>query len=56
LRDSSVLGIGGFLLGFGLGYYVFMSLRVSFDIFAWLFIAVGVGIIMIRKLVEGSKR
>ena len=46
LRDSSGLGFGGFLLGLGIGWYLFKTLEISGNIFAWIVILAGAGIIV----------
>lgn len=45
LRDSSGLGFGGFLLGLGVGWFLFKTLEISGNVFGWIVILAGAGII-----------
>jgi hypothetical protein len=42
---SPSLGLGGFLLGLGVGWYVFTSIELPSNVFAWVIIIAGVGIV-----------
>lgn len=46
MKNSSGLGFGGFLLGLGVGWYLFKTLEISGNIFAWIVILAGAGIIV----------
>lgn len=45
-NNSSLLGFGGFLLGLGIGWFVFTTLNVSLNLFAWLLIIIGVATVI----------
>ena len=44
--DTRALGLGGFLIGLGVGWFVFPLFTISFEIFAWILILAGVGIVV----------
>ena len=46
MSKSSGLGFGGFLLGLGVGWVVFQYLDISGNIFAWLLILGGAGVVV----------
>ncbi len=52
---SSGIGFGGFLLGLGLGWYLFRAIDVSLDLVAWLLIIIGVSSIL-SALIGGRDR
>jgi hypothetical protein len=45
MSKSSGLGFGGFLVGLGAGYVVFQTMEITRDLFAWLLIIAGAGIV-----------
>lgn len=45
MSSSPRLGFGGFLLGLGVGWYLFTTLEISGNVFAWLLILAGAGMI-----------
>jgi len=45
MSKSSGLGFGGFLIGLGGGYVVFQTMEITRDLFAWLLIIAGAGIV-----------
>jgi hypothetical protein len=45
MSRSSGLGFGGFLLGLGVGWVVFRFFEISSNVFSWLLIIVGIGVI-----------
>jgi len=42
MPQSRLLGLGGFLIGFGTGWYIFTAYQVSLQIVAWILIVAGV--------------
>ncbi|MFB0543820.1 MAG: DUF4097 domain-containing protein [Candidatus Bathyarchaeia archaeon] len=46
MRTSTGLGLGGLLLGLGLGWYIFSAIEVSYQVFAWILIITGAGIVV----------
>ena len=55
MSDSGI-GFGGFLLGLGLGWYVFRYFDIGFEAFSYLLILLGVGIILGALLSQGRRR
>jgi hypothetical protein len=53
LSSSSGLGFGGFLVGLGLGWYIFRIVKISYNVFAWLLIIAGAGMILSSLLSWG---
>jgi hypothetical protein len=53
--SNSGVGFGGFLLGVGGGYYLFRYVNFNADIISYLFILMGVGIILGSLLFKGRK-
>jgi hypothetical protein len=45
MSRSSGLGFGGFLIGLGVGWVIFTYLEISSNIFSWLLILAGIGVI-----------
>ena len=45
MSKSSGLGFGGFLVGLGAGYVVFQTMEITRNLFAWLLILAGAGIV-----------
>jgi hypothetical protein len=56
MSRSSGLGFGGVLLGVGIGWVAINYLDVSFDVFPYLLILVGVGIVASSVLFKGQNR
>lgn len=46
MRESAGLGFGGFLLGLGLGWYIFRTIEISYNVFAWILIIAGAGVVL----------
>jgi len=46
MRSSAQLGLGGFLMGLGLGWLLFQTFIISYNVFAWLVIIAGTGVIV----------
>lgn len=46
MKEAPGLGFGGFLLGLGLGWYIFRAIKVSYKVFAWILIIAGAGVII----------
>ena len=46
MSKSSGLGFGGFLIGLGGGYVLFQTMEISRNLFAWLLIIAGAGIVV----------
>jgi DUF4097 and DUF4098 domain-containing protein YvlB len=46
LNRSAGLGFGVFLIALGLGWYIFTTFEISFNVFAWILIIAGAGIIV----------
>ena len=55
MSDSGI-GFGGFLLGLGLGWYFFKYFDIGFEIFSYLLILLGIGIILGALLSQGRRR
>jgi hypothetical protein len=45
MSKSSGLGFGGFLVGLGTGYVVFQNMEITRNLFAWLLILAGAGVV-----------
>jgi hypothetical protein len=45
MSDHKGLGFGGFLVGLGAGWMVFQEIHVSGDLFAWIMIIAGTGVV-----------
>jgi Toastrack DUF4097 len=54
--SNSGLGFGGFLLGLGVGWYLFKYIDLGFDIFSYLLILMGVGMILSGLLSKGRRQ
>jgi len=54
LSTSPKLGLGGFLLGLGIGWFIFTYYEVSGNIFSWLIIFAGAGVV-ISALISWSR-
>jgi DUF4097 and DUF4098 domain-containing protein YvlB len=54
--SNNGVGLGGFLLGLGVGWYLFRYIGFSLDIFAYILILLGVGIIINTLLGRGRRR
>ena len=55
---SSGLGFGGFLVGLGLGYVVFQTMDITRNLFAWLLIIAGAGIVassLLQRMSPGMR-
>ncbi|MDH5441521.1 MAG: DUF4097 domain-containing protein [Candidatus Bathyarchaeota archaeon] len=46
MRNSAQLGLGGFLVGLGLGWLLSQTFIISYNVFAWLVIIAGAGVIV----------
>ena len=46
MRESAIFSFGGFLLALGLGWYIFTTFEISRNIFAWILIIAGAGIVL----------
>ena len=46
MRVSTAFNVGCFLLAFGLGWYIFTTYAIPVDVFGWIFIVAGAGIIV----------
>ena len=55
MSDSGI-GFGGFLLGLGVGWYLFKYIDLGFDIFSYLLILMGVGMILGGLLNKGRRQ
>jgi DUF4097 and DUF4098 domain-containing protein YvlB len=53
--SKSGVGFGGFLLGLGVGWYTFRLIEFSLDIFSWILIIIGAGMI-INALISRDSR
>jgi DUF4097 and DUF4098 domain-containing protein YvlB len=54
--SDSGLGFGGFLLGLGIGWYLFQYIDLGFEAFSYLLILMGVGMILSGLLTRGRKQ
>ena len=54
--SDSGLGFGGFLLGLGVGWYIFKYIDLGFDIFSYLLILMGIGMILSGLLTKGRRQ
>jgi hypothetical protein len=54
--SNSGMGLGGFLLGLGGGWYFFRYIDVSLDIISYVLILIGAGIIINALLSQGRRR
>ena len=54
--SDSGLGFGGFLLGLGVGWYLFRYIDIGFDIFSYLLILMGVGMVLSGLLSKGRRQ
>ena len=55
MSDSGI-GFGGFLLGLGVGWYLFKYIDLGVDIFSYLLILMGVGMILSGLLNKGRRQ
>lgn len=55
MSDSGI-GFGGFLLGLGAGWYIFKYYNLGFDVFSYLLILMGIGIILSSLLNRGRRK
>ena len=55
MSDSGI-GFGGFLLGLGLGWYLFQYYDLGFELFSYLLILMGVSMILGGVLTRGRKK
>lgn len=58
MSKSSGLGFGGFLVGLGAGYVVFQTMEITRDLFAWLLILAGAGIVassLLQRMSPGMR-
>jgi hypothetical protein len=58
MSKSSGLGFGGFLVGLGLGYVVFQTMDITRNLFAWLLIIAGAGIVassLLQRMSPGMR-
>ena len=46
MKEPAGLGFGGFLLGLGLGWYIFRAIEISYNVFAWILIIAGAGVVI----------
>ena len=49
------VGFGGFLLGLGIGWYIFRLVEVSIDIISWILIIIGAGMVINAVLTRGGR-
>jgi len=54
--SNSGIGFGGFLLGLGVGWYLFRYIDLGFDIFSYLLILMGIGMILSGLLTKGRRQ
>ncbi len=54
--SDSGLGFGGFLLGLGIGWYMFQYIDLGFEAFSYLLILMGLGMILSGLLTRGGKQ
>ena len=55
MSDSGI-GFGGFLVGLGVGWYVFRYIDFSFDIISYLLIIMGAGMVLSGLLNQGKRK
>jgi hypothetical protein len=55
MSDSPAMGFGGFLVGLGVGWYVFTTLEITGNLFAWLIILCGAAIVLSSLLKWGQR-
>ena len=55
MSDSGI-GFGGFLLGLGVGWYLFKYIDLGFDLFSYLLILMGIGMILSGLLTRGRRQ
>ncbi|MCW4049937.1 MAG: DUF4097 domain-containing protein [Candidatus Bathyarchaeota archaeon] len=53
--SDSGMGFGGFLLGLGGGWYILQNIDVTIDMFSWILIIIGAGMV-INALLGGRRR
>ncbi|MEM2905984.1 MAG: hypothetical protein QW587_09695 [Candidatus Bathyarchaeia archaeon] len=46
MRESGLLTLGAFILGLGLGWYVFGLISLAYQMFAWTLIILGAAIVL----------
>ena len=54
--SDSGLGFGGFLLGLGLGWYIFQYIDIGYEAFSYLLILMGIGMILSGLLSKGGRK
>jgi len=54
--SDSGLGFGGFLLGLGVGWYIFQYIDLGYDAFSYLLILMGLGMILSGLLSKGGRQ
>jgi len=58
MSKSSGLGFGGFLVGLGAGYVVFQTMELTRNLFAWLLIIAGAGVVassLLQRMSPGMR-
>jgi len=56
MKESAGLGFGAFLLGLGLGWYIFRTMEISSYVFAWILIIAGAGVVVSALISWGRPR
>jgi hypothetical protein len=54
--SDSGLGFGGFLLGLGVGWYIFQYIEIGYEAFSYLLILMGLGMILSGLLSKGGRK
>ncbi|MFW6109299.1 MAG: hypothetical protein ACOC6N_02510 [archaeon] len=54
--SDSGLGFGGFLLGLGIGWYLFQYIELGFEAFSYLLILMGIGMILSGLLSRSDRK
>lgn len=55
MSDSPAIGFGGFLIGLGVGWYIFSTVEITGNLFAWLIIICGAAIVLSSLLKWGQR-
>ena len=56
MRESAGLSFGAFLLSFGLGWIIFRAIEVPYNVFAWILIIAGAGVVVSALFSWGRPR